>query len=263
MTSISTSKQGQSEATELKERGLQAAFALNMRIFVERFQNEYTYWHFDLNCGSGYNADVDCIGSPLAFLRAADEEGCSNYFAGFCDINQDSLGELAGREEIANNPSCYVFQGSNASLIDAIPDIITHGGDKVEQAVGMVVCDPNGTEVPLDQLGWLSSICPKLDFVVNWNSRAFKLRRSCGHDVKSMPEAIYSLNKRHWHISPPFGKFRFTLLVGKNTPTGELSKVGFFHIESQPGQAIFDKCAFPSRYNCREMPGRQTLLRFG
>lgn len=74
MSTITKSEQGQSAfATEIKQRGLMAAFAINLAIFQRQYGNNprARYLHVDLNAGSGFNDKVGCIGSPLAFLAAA------------------------------------------------------------------------------------------------------------------------------------------------------------------------------------------------
>ena len=89
--------QGQGVTTEFKERGLQAAFTINLKVFNglnARYNNAWRYFHFDLNCGSGINEEVGCIGSPIAFINAAEQTGCQSYFAGFCDTNETALAKL-------------------------------------------------------------------------------------------------------------------------------------------------------------------------
>lgn len=254
MTKISLPKQGQSDATEHKERGLAAAFKVNLTAFKginARRGNRCTYWHFDLNSGCGINEEFDCIGSPLAFVRAADAVGVESYFAGFCDLNQDYLGTLGAMPQIATNPRCFRFHGDNASLVEAIPDLIRAQGENPKYAFGMVLSDPNGAGVPFDEMAALSDACPKLDFVINWNSRLFKLfqSREWGKGKHTLATATNLLNKRHWLIRKPLGSWRWTLMIGRNYRIGDHKALGFYHWDQPEGQAIFNACNYLNAEN--------------
>lgn len=235
-------KQGQSDATEFKERGLEAAFAINTRIFKSKFGDRFTYWHFDLNCGSGVNEKIGCIGSPVAFVRAIQNVGCSRYFAGFCDINADALKSLSDAEGVKGNDQCFLFHGNNASLVEAIPDLIG-SRERAHRAVGMVLADPNGFEVPLDELASLSSKCPGIDVAIHWNSRIrVLLHRGHGRDIVDIDDAISMLGKQHWLIRKPIGSWKWTVLIGRNVRVGEHKTLGFYHLDSEMGQDIMARC---------------------
>lgn len=245
MTRDSITKQGQSDATEFKERGLEAAFAINLKIFkstiARKFGDRFPYWHFDLNCGCGINDKIGCIGSPLAFLRAVESAGLSRYFAGFCDINQDHLSSLMAREALINNDQCFAFHGRNASLVESIPDII-RSVERPERAVGMVLSDPNGFEVPLDELADLSRKCPGIDIAIHWNTRIRRLYRGHGWEFVDIDEAIAMLNKSHWLIREPRGNHQWTVLIGRNIKTGDHKTLGYYHLDSPKGADIMDRC---------------------
>lgn len=241
-------KQGQGISTEFKERGLQAAFTINLRIFQNRFGGDkYPYFHFDLNCGTGWNDESNCIGSPLAFLQATQNTGCNRFFAGFCDIDDNKLKLLFSRPELQNK-NCWSFHGDNSELPYAIPGIIRSQGDNPKMAIGMVLVDPNGYNIPLEPLVWLSKECPKLDVVINWNSTAAKRNRynpiSGGDHVPTLEQVIENLNKKYWLIRKPMTAHQFTLLIGRNFSTGDHKSLGFYHLNSMLGQDIFAQCNF-------------------
>ena len=245
-----TSHQGQSDATEFKQRGLEAAFTVNMKVFQAKFQGRFQYFHFDLNCGSGINADFGCIGSPIAFVRAAESVGVEDYFAGFCDINSEHLRELHRHNEVGENDRCYRFHGHNASLVEAVPEIILARGENPKYAVGMVLADPNGTDVPLDELEWLSEACPRMDIVINWNSTQFKRDRGAfGEDRPTLEDAMRRVRKDHWLIREPAGVWQWTLVIGRNVHVGDHKALGFYSLESLKGQEIFDRCGFKGGIN--------------
>ena len=242
MTKRSVTKQGQSDSTEDKERGLEAAFTINMRVFHAKFGNRYPYWHFDLNSGNGWNDKVNCIGSPLAFLRAASRFDALQYFSMFCDKDGQAIKTLLARPEIATNPQAFCFHGDNASLIEAIPYMIRHARERADMAMGMVLSDPNGFETPLDELADLAKKCPKIDFAIHWNSRIRKLYRGQGWDFVDIDEAINKLDKQHWLIRNPLGAHQWTVLIGRNTRLNDHRAMGYHHLESDMGQHIHKRC---------------------
>lgn len=241
--------QGQGKDTEFKERGLQSAFSINMKVFnglkaKVSYGSEWRYFHLDLNSGSGINKDVGCIGSPLAFLEAAKIAGCGKYFAGFCDTDESALAELMKRPGVSGNPDCFLFHGDNASLLEAYPSIISTF-EKPKYAMGMVLSDPNGADIPLDGLEWLSREAPKIDLCLNWNSTQFKRNRGAFGDHRpTMEEAINRLGKQYWLIRQPMGRWQWTLLIGRNMKIGEHPALGFYHLDSAKGQEIFRRCNF-------------------
>lgn len=239
-------KQGQGICTGDKERGLGHAFAVNLRVFTGRFNEwNYPYFHFDLNSGGGWNYEANCIGSPLAFLQQANNHACEKFFAGFCDIDKKAVIELLRRPEIANDDRCHVFHGDNKGLIESIPQLIKAYGDKPDKAIGMVLSDPNGAGIPVDELEWLSYSCPKIDLVLHWNSTQFKRNRGAfGDDRPTMKSALDRLNKRYWLIRKPLGRWQWTLLVGRNIACGGSRALGFYPLASREGQEFFNTCNF-------------------
>lgn len=248
-------QQGQSDSTEFKERGLEAAFAINLKIFkstiVKKHGNRFPYWHFDLNCGCGFNEDIGCIGSPLAFLRAADSLDLPSYFSGFCDINENYIKALMNREQVRGNKHCFAFHGKNASLVDAIPNIIATR-ERPARAIGMVLSDPNGFEVPLDELSELSRQCPGIDVAIHWNSRIRRLYRGQGWEFVDIDEAIAMLNKAHWLIREPRGAHQWTVLLGRNIETGDHKTLGFHRLNSEYGAHIMQRCKARLQHDDRQ-----------
>lgn len=239
--------QGQGDATEFKQRGLGAAFAVNLQVFKARFgdSRRATYMHFDLNCGTGHNAEANCIGSPLAFVRAADDVGVKRFFAGFCDIEGASVSKLLSRKEMQRS-ECAGFHGDNESLVHAIPEIVRAMGERPEWVVGTVLSDPNGAAVPLDALAELSRACPRLDIIVNWNSTIFKrVRKSSIHDSEiTLRDALGKIGKAHWLIREPMSAHQWTLLIGRNAKLGDHKALGFYHLDSDKGRDIFERCNY-------------------
>lgn len=232
--------QGQSDSTEAKERGLSAAFAVNLKIFKARFGDipRFRYFHFDLNSGCGHNEIAHCIGSPLAFLQAAELVGVERFFAGFVDNKKDVITKLIALPELQDE-RCFAFHGDNSEFIDAIPDIISATGESPEFAFGTVLCDPNGAEIPVAKLAVLSRICKTLDIFVNWNSAGYKRQEG---RKGNLLDAIETVDKKHWVIRDVIGRHQWTLLLGRNYPVGDHKALGFYHLQSPKGQEILRKC---------------------
>jgi len=244
MTAISVQKQGQSDKTEWKERGISCSLSIGMGIFWRKFggKNYGVYQHFDLNSGSGINEDFDCIGSPLAFVREVDRLPGFRYRAHFVDVNPAASAALSKNPEI-DRRHCYIHCGDNQDFCQAIPDIIDLT-DKHKMAIGSVLIDPNGADVPIDEIALLSEKCPRIDFIVNWNSTAFK---RCLNNPKVAPkgrlhELIEAANRSNWLIRRPVSCHQWTLLVGRNMATGDHRSMGFYHLDSPAGKEIFDYC---------------------
>lgn len=256
--------QGQSIATADKERGLQYAFSVNLGVFqgvanratVRWPRKVFRYWHFDLNCGSGFNDEFRCIGSPLAFLAATKVKQEDRYFAGFCDMKAAALSELINRPELSDR--CFLFHGNNASLVQSIPDIIAAGGENPRFALGSILSDPNNDDIPLDAMAWLNQQCPGIDFIVNWNSRLFKLYQGQGWNNRpTLHTAIKTLGKDDWHIRDPMGAHRWSLLIGRNYSrssknNGKIApwKAGGFHdLDSPAGTRLFNRLNYLDKHN--------------
>jgi three-Cys-motif partner protein len=233
--------QGQSAATEAKERGLGAAFATNLRIFNSRFGNDRRaiYMHFDLNCGSGTNEEVGCDGSPIAFLHAARRADVQRYMASFIDRDTKAVKDLLACKEVSEDDRCFVHHGDNGEYIDVIPDIISNRRERPEFAIGSVLCDPNGTDIPVARLAQLSVACPRLDIFLNWNSAAYKRQRGAKGTLR---DAVDAIGKKHWLIRAPLGIHQFTVLIGRNVAVNDHKSEGFYHLQSERGQEIFDRC---------------------
>lgn len=237
-------KQGQSAlATEAKQRGLGYVFKVNSNAFMQ-FRDRYTLFHFDLNCGSGYNEEIGCIGSPITFIRCMEEAGIENYSAHFCDKDKDAIASLI--EKIDTNRRCFPHCGSNEEFCDMIPGIIAHYGDRPKFAMGTVLCDPNGYEIPVASLQWLNRQCPKIDVIIHWNSTSHKRARKAGHQSaqQSLPEVIDQIGKKHWLIRQPIrsDQHQFTMLIGRNHQFGDYKAQGYYRLNTQKGQDILSRC---------------------
>jgi hypothetical protein len=241
--------QGQSSVvTEAKERGLSSTFQSNLWVF-RRLKNRlsksrFKYFHFDLNCGSGWNEDVGCIGSPLAFVNAATTVDVNSFYAGFCDNNREFISKLSSLAEIGIDERCHCFNEDNAIFVKKIRDIIVENGENPDKVIGMILSDPNGTQIPIDSLSELSLDIPRLDIAIHWNSAAFKrVRGAFGVDRPTLELALSKIKKDRWLIRKPIGGWQWTMLIGRNYNSKEKIE-GFYDLDSSSGQSIFAKCNY-------------------
>jgi three-Cys-motif partner protein len=251
MTGINSRAQGQSEAvTEAKERGISAACTINLKIFSGFIRKHAKTWagdracymHFDLNAGSGMNDKVGCIGSPLAFLGAARACGVERYRAFFCDIDRSAVRQLLRRTAIAEDPRSFVMHGDNASLCDAIPRIVRDiGGENPGRAIGSILVDPNGTDVPVAGLAWVAEQCPQLDIFINVAAAALKRNRA---QSVAISDLLMAVQKDHWLIREPIGQWQWVMLHGRNLEIREHRALGFYDLRSRKGEEIFEVCEF-------------------
>jgi hypothetical protein len=233
--------QGQSDRiTELKQRGLGWAYRIGFAVVAKQ---NWQYFNFDLNAGSGFNDKFGCVGSPITFLNEAKSVSCSSYFSAFVDRDRQQVAALLNRPEVKTNPRCEVFHGDNCEFPSMVPDLICHYGDRPKFAVGSVLSDPNGVEVPLEAIGQLAKICPKLDCIFHWNSTATK--RGYKHIPQTRLDAVPRIIKKsHWLIRQPFGIHQFTILIGRNYRFGDWKAQGFHHLDSAMGEALMDECSY-------------------
>jgi hypothetical protein len=237
---------GQSaDATEIKQRGLSFAFRIGLNV-IRKFP-QYRYFHFDLNAGSGFNEEAGCIGSPLAFLSAVRRIDCSNYFAGFCDNNKEQIKLLLKRDEL-DHDRCRIFHGDNAEFLMMVPEMIHRCGERLNYAVGSVLSDPNGADVPIDAIVAFARQCPRIDIIFHWNSTITKrLRNGIKPTQITLDEVTRIVPKRHWLIREPAGIHQFTILIGRNFVFGDWPSRGFYHLDSARGQDALQRCSLTAR----------------
>lgn len=239
--------QGQSgDATEIKQRGLSLAFRIGLAV-VEKMARKISsarYFHFDLHAGGGYNDAAGCIGSPLTFLKETEVASTERYFAAFCDHDADQVRSLLNRPEVADDDRAFVLHGDNSQLLAMVPSIIREFRDRPEWAIGSILSDPNGADVPLDAIIETVNICPRLDIIFHWNSTITKrLRNGIKPEQVVLRDVIGMVPKRHWLIREPAGIHQFTLLIGRNWRFDDSRGMGFYHLDSPRGQTILDRCS--------------------
>lgn len=252
--------QGQGSSTEMKERGILAALEVNLKLcsdqrkFIERFP----YWHIDLHSGGGWNEDVNCIGSPLAFLQAIAKYSTKKYRAYFCDNNAKLVEQLRSRPEIAKNDRCHIFCRDNRDILPLVAARIRSSGDRPCYAMGSILVDPNGClyggkepAVPMRELEVFCREFPRIDILINFNLRTWRMLRGCiqrnmkGFEGKASENPAPSdvpkfFGKEHWLIRDRLRRAGddFIFFIGRNYPMDGHANLGFYRLDTPRGQTI-------------------------
>lgn len=245
--------QGQSDATESKERGLSQLLELNMRLAkppIKRAMSKRKnarYWHFDLHAGSGWNHEQKVMGSPIVFVNRIHRHELP-YSAHFAEIDEGRATELAARPEIANRSGCKVHVGDNKELCQIIPDLISQH-EQPGHALGSVFIDPSvpTNETPWTELQGVFQQCQKLDVIINFPANGMK-RIGRDHkqyiNINQLPEIF---DKEHWLVRQVVGKWQWCMVIGRNFPSGDWRSVGFEHWDSPMGQEIRDRAYYKKK----------------
>lgn len=245
--------QGQGRHTANKIAGIGALLTQNMSV-VRRAIGSSSYFHFDLNAGSGFNDIADCIGSPLAFRQSAMKAGMDHAYCFCCECDVDAAILLQRRTH--DDSRTFVTIGRNQDFVEEIPDIIRSYGVEPRAAFGSVLIDPNDHRrdaIPYDGLRLLADRCPRIDTIFHFPQLAMKrimagiAKGTCPEsaaedclDVDDLPEVI---GKRHLWIrqSPELGNF--AIVVGRNTDNvNDDKKTGLARWESDFGVWYRERC---------------------
>lgn len=248
--------QGQGLGTWVKERGFGSAFSVSINLSKGERVARYSYWHVDLNAGSGWNHEVGCDGSPMVFLDLAAKQR-PNYRAFFCDHDPDAIGALAALV----GKRAYCFECENTELLPIVSAAITAAENRPQYAAGTVVCDPNGyideRTVPIEQLAEFAVKHPCMDLVFNLNIRTYQLSKA--HKKRAIEQGINNawagkrlppltdfpalFNRSHWLIS----NIRrvgagdgFVIAIGRNYRTSGHAALGHYPFDSPAGQRILN-----------------------
>ena len=241
-------RQGQSVSTIDKERRIAAALTVSMRIANAKFGGKgYRFWHFDANCGSGYNHQVNVPGSPLVFWDVKrDSLTAMDPVAHFCDRDPIAIEQL--RSRLAQHPETagsILLNRDNQDAISIFADNIRRS-ENPKYAIGAALFDPNGyyyrsasgSGVPIEALQWFPVEFPRIDIILNLNMRTFHMQRAQGHTVIPPADVLASLNRSHWLVSRAGGQNRHLLAVGRNMPVRDHKALGFYDHRSEEGRQI-------------------------
>ena len=246
-------KQGQSDlVTERKQRGLAYAFELSAAVIRKNASWAKPYLHFDINAGNGYNERAGCVGSPVTFMQVFG--GLQHFRATFIDNDAEQLSTLRKRALIQYDPRCNLHHGDNAEFLRSLQ---ING----YWQFGTILSDPNGSDLPIEELIYLSRRFQKIDHIYHWNSTITKrLRYGIKPSQIVLADIPRLIRKKFWLIREPVGPHQFAMLIGRNYRGNDWRSGGFYHIDSPEGEAIMDRC---SRSNKEREADLQPEFEFG
>jgi hypothetical protein len=256
---IMSQVQKQSKYTLEKQYGLGKILSQWLSVMdriVPKWKITSPILYVDMNAGSGWNEEVNCIGSPLLFLSESEKHNFKKEIY-FLEANANSVVEL-GEQILATEPkdmtSCHLLVGDHC---ESLPGIVAkHHG------YGLIYHDPNG----LPSFDLLKEICQrqnaaKVDILIRISGTNYKRIRNGTKAVSStvrypnLKDQLKSINKKQWIIrdivdkdengNPRPDPFQWTFLLGTNwTEYKAWESQGFYKIESSKGAAILNRVAY-------------------
>jgi hypothetical protein len=216
------------------------------------------FLHVDLNCGSGWNEDALCLGSPLVFLNAVKRARRADVGAVFVDqdpVACESLRDRLRREVLPPGFAWSVCCQDNRRTLELLL--------REEEQFGSLVADPNGhgrgkagngTDYRL--LANVLARHVRMDVAINvnlnllWQMRGWNRARGAdvfkADDQPGIRELIGMMPKEHWHVqfrSPPRGSpgRGFLVLIGRNGVNfKDHAARGIYRVNSPTGQRIIE-----------------------
>jgi three-Cys-motif partner protein len=251
--------QGQSTATPFKMLGIvAAAVGIGAKIHGAKFGQKYPFWLFDLFCGTGYNERADCIGSPIAMYREAVRCGVAPLM--HCvDRDPEALSILSAESLVIENFDKRIFlhNGDNAEFHVLAFERVRER-ENPQYAHGIALFDPNDSVINLELLAGFSRLLPGVDIVINYSGAAIKRANGAGANRADLRAYLEAADKKHWLIRRPLGIWQWSLLIGRNIPTGDYRAIGFEHLDGSAGKAALQSLLL-TRSDFANASGQSTL----
>jgi hypothetical protein len=180
--------------------------------------------YFDLYAGSGYNSEVNCMGSPVVSIAELERYNL-NYTAYLIDIEEKNT--LSLENIFLNNPRVKIYNQDSREFIKDFNDW------QHVSPFGIVIVDP--TKLP-DFNSLIDFVkrdeMTRIDLCIRLNTTNYKRPvGACGWpNLKSI---LDRLNKIHvWIKRPSNDAFRWTTIFGTNTKIELARRRGYFKIDS-------------------------------
>ena len=251
---------GHSEWTADKEAGLDALLRQHISI-VRAVTSKHPYYpqayiYIDTNAGDGCNAAEGCDGSPIVFLKVAQDR--IPYQAYFIDRELANTFNLAKATSIYNHHE--IFTEDNATCLPKIARRLN------KNSYGLIYTDPTG--IPnFDMLSEASKLLPRIDLLIRYSGSSAKRN---GRDLKAELDKI---GKEIWLIRElnPSDKHQWSFLFGTNyTEYKPWRKYGFRRTDDKEGAEIFAKLTYTKDELARQLqlslldsPRNQAIERSG
>jgi len=236
--------QGQSKATRPKQEAL-AGFLMPHARIVQVIQSKHSwagpYCYIETNAGSGWNDEVECLGSPLVALNQLIQCDHLKYQCTFIEKSQSSVALL--NERVPDD--CLVLNADHAT---ALP-----GLELPRNAFGLVYADPNALkDAPFEAMRAFFSRpeAQRIDALININAHTVYrviAAQNAGNltNYYDLSGIMRRVGKRHWWIRQPFNTAgnKWTFLFGSNNPKLNIKGLGsvnlpLFSCDSRQGTEI-------------------------
>lgn len=261
---MTSSAQGQSAVTELKQDALQsfiAAHANVVRVIQEKYPWAGDYTYVETNAGSGYNDKVGCVGSPVIATRQLAGVPSLRFRCLLIEKREDAAAQLEGRIAFASG-NAQVFHGDHATLLPSLK--------LPKNAFGLVYADPNALrDAPVEALRAFFGRTDSDRIDVLYNLDAHQRRRVLAAQQRGNPGCYQDLHgvmrrigKKHWWVRDAVTGpgARWTFLFGSNNERlniRNLNRVGLrMHpIKSAEGRQLL------ARLTGEVLPGKPSSSR--
>lgn len=247
-----TRNRGHSKATLDKADGFKKIIGQllqTVKVITNKPENHWaskTFQYIDANAGTGYNSEEDIEGSPVLFLKAADEVDIP-YKAYFIEIVQDNSAELSKVTKQWRNHE--IFTADNRVIIPTILEGVP------KNCYGVLYSDPNG--IPdFEMLAEVSQhpSLSRVDILIRYAASSLKRNRH-NIDSKKMLDYLAEINKKHWIVREMErgDGWQWTFLLGLNWDgLKDWKSQGFHYAHSKQGKEIVEKLNY-TRQEIQEM----------
>lgn len=213
---------------------------------MQRYPRYSTYQYIDMNAADG-------SGSPALFLDAVRQANIP-YRALFVEHEKMKYASLYAR--YGSFPSVQTYRGDHNA---AVPHHCRHIYGK---PYGLIYNDPCG--IPsFDTLATVSQLpqIDHIDMLINCPATAIKRARGAFHRAQYLVDGLDGIQKRHWLIRAPHGRWQWTILLGTNWgKVQEWRAQQMYLVQSPEGQDILRRLNLTSEE--QELDNGQTTLPF-
>jgi len=228
----------------IKFKACNGYYTLDMREIAKK-----DILYVDMNSGSGWNTEVNCVGSPLLFFEEAVKHDFGKDVH-FIEKNAESAISLSERLRMAEFDNFHIWNDDHNNVLPAIIQ-------KNEKRYGLIYHDPNG--MPSFDLLRNVSESPNFRFVdvlIRISGTNYKRIRNGTKAVSStirypnLKDQLKSINKKEWIIrdikdDEMPDPYQWTFLLGTNwTKYPDWEKQGFYKISSSKGAAILNRVTY-------------------
>lgn len=241
---------GTSTATKDKQEGFEVVISTLLSIVKQIFKNKGRggyFYYIDACAGPGYNHNLGIPGSPILFIKTAEEIGipCRAFFI---EKNDENRKELENKIKDLGTLEYVNWETWNGDYGDVIPEILKTPENVPEWAYGLLYFDPTH----LKDLKWdiirdvYDEPCKyrKLDLLIHVSATMSKRVINSPTTAKyynNIKNEMSGIRKEEKIIRDfvPYDNWHYTFIFGTNYANiKEWKKHRFFRINTLEGERI-------------------------